>query len=537
MASFLLVTGAVPAFGIFKLARDSQMELLVRQAQLRMAKDLGERTVKVENSYRGLISESPPNSRMETLLERRLYPPPKAIRPTPWDLYLGSLFETEIEFTKPVHGGDDGKSKVGQDSAQSGFGQFLTLLRPVHYRTMSRTRDVFRASAVDHKWEWRRELVAKDGQKQRLILTNKGDHRLPQLASTVPALNLEREPLSLVILGIILGAMAWIAHFVTRYVFAHGLEGRANPETSVSPAGQNRLILVAAGTEPSHPWIEDPRIYHLDLRNENEWTPWLKQATGARIEDQKERIVMIHHLEYRYDDPESNTQKLQLFEKLLADNRRTVAAVSWADPSNFRFANVEPVDASDSAKPTELGRWLAIFDSFVRDYGKEARPVAAENMIGAEGRAANTDYLYASRYAYYRALWTVCSRQEQLALHQLSRYGLLNARNTEVASLLERGLIVCKPNLQLFENGFARFVQKAFQPWHLPLSDQEQAPSVWKVLKKVLLVVLYGAALFLFLTQREQFTATLTLLTGFTAGVPVLMKFLNVFGDTSKSVV
>ena len=161
----------------------------------------------------------------------------------------------------------------------------------------------------------------------------------------------------------------------------------------------------------------------------------------------------------------------------------------------------------------------------------------AENVIGAEGRGANTDYLYASRYAYYRALWTVCSRQEQLALHQLSRYGLLNARNTEASSLLERGLIVCKPNLQLFENGFTRFVQKAFQPWHLPLSDQEQAPSVWKVLKKVLLVVLYGAALFLFLTQREQFTATLTLLTGFTAGVPVLMKFLNLFSDTSKSVV
>ncbi len=132
--------------------------------------------------------------------------------------------------------------------------------------------------------------------------------------------------------------------------------------------------------------------------------------------------MFVHSLEYKYDEPEFNRTKLRLFERLLADNRRTVAAVSTVDPSSFRFGTPDANLSDENARKSELEqrRWLEIFDSFVRDYGTGSQaPLASEALetqLSDPSATPNTEYLYIRNYCHYRSLWASCSRDEQLAL-------------------------------------------------------------------------------------------------------------------------
>jgi len=502
VASLLLLFGAIPAFGLFKLAHDIQMVSMIKQTQLQLVKRLTERAARVENDY-GQIFRLP-RSRQEWL-DKRLHINPDE----PRDLYIGAMFLTKLEHPDkvPFPATPAVCSKISQ-----AFEAFVAYLQPMHHRTAGRKAEVFREDTVDRKWAWKRESrTGAAGIYEVLRLSDQRDAEFPQLASIIPAFHFVwwTPLLPLALFCLVYG----IARFLAQHLFA----GEAKP-ARVKPGEApallpHRLVLVPTGKDCSHPWAKtkDPAFTHLDIRDEPQWEPWRAAALGRAISGPATKIV-IHNLEFKYDEPPINVKKLELLEKLVADGRFAVMVLSSVHPEHFRFI---PPNADEAALTTAAdlrARWLCVFDTFASEYGKEA---TVPGMV--------------IEPADCQGIWASCSRDEQLALYQLARHGLINSRNSALPLLLARGLVVSTPKLEVQAGNLAAYVCKAFCPDDLRANEAEEMASGWKVMKKVIWIVICAALLFLFLTQREQFTATVGLMTAFTTAVPALLKFFGVF--------
>ena len=491
LGSLLLVIGAVPAVGFFKLAHDYRVDVMIEEGQLRMAKALIDRRSRIENEYRSLMDDAQ-SARRDELMRARL-------DARQLDLYTSCFFGTTLTNWAPA---------VAERRLSSFFeNALLERLRPLHYRTLTPTHGTFSRTALDtNAWVFHKELG-------RLTLMNRKEKDAFVLMSTIPALNLQKNAGGIVVLTVIFLGVCCLARFGARQLLALGLETRTAREIDPGSTGEDRLILIPADQEPAHPWLRDPKREHLDLRNADELKRWLESTTEESSGDSKP--LVIHYLDHKHQDAEFNRMKLRLMQKLTERNGREIAAVSAVEPTNFNFGAADAKD--DAARKTaedELGRWIAVFEPFARDYGKQAH-------AGLAGSS-------------YRAVWATCSLEEQLALFQLARYGFVNSRNPELARLIDRGVVVRRPDLQSFEPEFTRFVLKAFRPEKLPAHEQEQAPSAWNDLKKPLWIALIAIALFMFVTQRELFTTTTGVLGTFVAVIPGLIRFLNLF-DKEKA--
>jgi hypothetical protein len=563
LTSLLLLISALPAVGFFKIAHDVQMDLLVKQGQLRLVKALQERATRVENDFRAILGDS---TNLATVVQRRLERPlgeatPPSPSDQPLDLYLSAFFET-VQDSEPA---------TNRPPASDYFARLLHWLRPLHYRTAG-AEGLFRESAIENTWIWLKE---PSGPGEKLTLIKPGQPGVRVLRSQTHPLNLHKDLGGVVILMAILLVMYGLARFFARRVFLLWLEPRSIAADDPDAVGQNRLVLISSHREQFKPWVGRQDVQHIDIRNRAELDQWLQLSPGEDMRATREKTVVIDHFEYKFDDPQFNHDKLQLLEKLVADNRRTVIVLSTVDPSNFSFqeAGGPKDDAARAGSEAERLRWTTVFQSFLRDYGKDpetdpasaSAPTAApafrsdpfrrlrraarnlwrraftgEKPLSARSEARstrlpeprpqrNTDQALFRNHTYYRSLWATCSREEQLALYQLARYRFINSRNPELPLLMARGLIVRNPALQVVNNSFRRFVLAAFRSEDLLSNEREQAPSTWNLLKGPLRTSLILVALFLFVTQREMFSASMTIVAGFVTGLPALLKLVSLF--------
>ena len=129
---------------------------------------------------------------------------------------------------------------------------------------------------------------------------------------------------------------------------------------------------------------------------------------------------------------------------------------------------------------------------------------------------------------YYRAVWSTCTRDERMTLFRVAKDGLVSRRDPDLRPLMQRGFLVRDPSLRLMDESFRRFV--------LSVSAEEgvntyraDVESHWERLKAPLLLVLLGVIAFLFVTQKELFDSTLTLVSALTGGAVALLKLVGVF--------
>lgn len=134
----------------------------------------------------------------------------------------------------------------------------------------------------------------------------------------------------------------------------------------------------------------------------------------------------------------------------------------------------------------------------------------------------------------YRTVWHCCDEHERVVLEHVAQYGLTSTTSRRVVRrLLARGLLRKDPELRLMNRSFKRFVLEEERQREVVLLETKAGPSLWDRLR----LPLAGAALigvtFLAATQREAFNATLTMATGLTGLVPMLMKFTNLITQFS----
>jgi hypothetical protein len=132
----------------------------------------------------------------------------------------------------------------------------------------------------------------------------------------------------------------------------------------------------------------------------------------------------------------------------------------------------------------------------------------------------------------YRNVWQSCDEDERVVLEHVAQHGLTSTTSRRVVRrLLARGLLRKDPELRLMNRSFRRFVLEAERRREVVILESQAGPSLWDRLRLPLGAGALIGVTFLAATQREAFNATLTVATGVTGLVPMLMKFTNVLSQ------
>jgi hypothetical protein len=132
----------------------------------------------------------------------------------------------------------------------------------------------------------------------------------------------------------------------------------------------------------------------------------------------------------------------------------------------------------------------------------------------------------------YRNVWQSCDESERVVLEHVAQHGLTSTTSRRaVRRLLARGLLRKDPELRLMNRSFRRFVLEEERQREVVILESQAGPSLWDRLRLPLGAGALIGVTFLAATQREAFNATLTVATGLTGLVPVLMKFTNLLSQ------
>ena len=106
---------------------------------------------------------------------------------------------------------------------------------------------------------------------------------------------------------------------------------------------------------------------------------------------------------------------------------------------------------------------------------------------------------------------------------------MISPSNKDVRRLMQRGLVARDPALRLMDESFRRFVISVSHGEDIDAWRQAGGGSTWELIKVPILLVLLAILLFLFLTQKELYDSTISLVSALTAGVAILFRFLGMF--------
>jgi hypothetical protein len=301
-----------------------------------------------------------------------------------------------------------------------------------------------------------------------------------------------------------------------------------------------------------------------------------------------DRAILIPDLDAELDNVEAMQRKFALLEELVDNPTRTVVVLSQtplpvlndsiprepgssgADRARFErihkaFVVLDWRDVPNDAPPVDV----LIEDPLPpgwRTWAKRLSPArwrpadrlrTSEALLAREGRPNlflrricddirrsqpyRSDWLSREQVfdeieerasGYYRRVWNACSDDEKIVLTHIAQQGLANAASRRVVRrLLVRGLLFKDPGLRLMNDTFTRFVSSALCRTEAVRLEGEAEPSTWDRLRMPLAVAAASAGVFLYATQREMFDATLTVLGGVTAAVPVMFRMVSMIGD------
>jgi hypothetical protein len=105
--------------------------------------------------------------------------------------------------------------------------------------------------------------------------------------------------------------------------------------------------------------------------------------------------------------------------------------------------------------------------------------------------------------AYYRSLWSTCTKDERLVLYQLSKDGWANPQNRKaIQDLIRRGLVVKDSGFHVMNRSFRQFVLDYQYPEEVAAWDREVKKSTWRAVRSSLVVA--GAVLGIWLIYSQQ---------------------------------
>lgn len=393
------------------------------------------------------------------------------------------------------------------------------------------------------------------------------------LTSTSPGFISFANPLSFALAALV-AIMLLVAYFAVRFaarriVLLDMPSPRSIPILLADHVGRNYLVVSPKSFDIDAVFPRDRfRRIDLSITSPEQW--WRNET--ALEKPPRNLPVVIDRFEFKKDDAALNERKLQLVKEASKDETRRVFIVSALDPLGFPLSNGKPNGADGSTDATQTSangktagpadgaasgampgdhapdveRWCAALGSFARAYTfEQANPQAAALMLNAVAAGSHSENAPAGASSsaddeesiaekcdqaetYYRGAWSACSREERLTLFRVAQDGLVARFDPDLRRLMQWGLILRDPSLRLMDPSFRRFVLavSAAEGVNTYRADVE---SYWDRLKVPLLLILLGVIAFLFLTQKELYDSTISLVSALTGGAFALLKLFGMF--------
>ena len=592
IVALLVLMGVLPALTFYKVAYNEELKLFAKRSQLALVQGLGERYRRVKAQYSTERADAATNpspfgnksNEAQQFIDRRL----RERR----DIYTDfgtQLGQTAVQNTRPDPGLD---------------GLMTSLVRtvPSFNETSVEMEGLTQGGAADDIWKWRIPVDANNLLRRELPTNNEIvlNLHLPGRTDAIISTQLQRfgSTWRLGLLWITVGFVAivfllfGIVQFVVRKVFLLDLaENLYLPTSPTDAITQNVFLVQTSPLATTNGAVNgDPTsapYHYIDLSTKASQEEWVRKLE-AEVKAQSASAVVVDHFEFRMDDRNHNYQKLKFIKFLIGSNKHVLIKSSHL-PSSYPFTGTardtlkhRPNQSSDS--------WAEVMTHFRRSYESRANEQilleAIENLEGAlksnpaleyrKDRTLRLAELIKSECAgsvwlanigkelietlatedlqshqivaqltdraelCYLQIWNTCSSDEKLTLLHLAQDRLLSYRDRDIEPLMQKGLIVCMPDIRLMNETFKAFV---LQECLLDVDESAKLQSAeikarksshLESLQIPIFVGVVGVVLFLVLTQKDMFGSPLTLITAATTSIPTVFKVLSLFqGDNT----
>jgi hypothetical protein len=545
-ALLLAVLSILPAVSFFKLSYDLHVENMVKHGQVRM--------------MRGI----------EGRLQKGLPADPRH------GVYAASFFGTRV----PGEAEGQGHEHVHDRWLPRLLEDYLPLYNDVSAEMGRLSKD----AADDRGWHWERTAG-------RLVLHTEHGEGDPgvHLASLVPSFLLGLTDwtllgLSVIVLGLAMVGVVW---FLVRKILllrTHVPFWIDRLDLAAGSLGGN-VIRISRRRDPLRvPDRQDAAV--IDLAAAEGAVEAGTALDDAALADK--RLVFVDHFEHRLRDAAFNRAKRALLEDLVADPGRRVVVLSAVDPhlclvAGSSYGGIKGV--VDEGEREAWGSLLSEFETFDLDGPGDPQELAAaiERMRGelethppGAARLEREAWRYHVRACleavrtecsataplqaigmgllpaldlremdreqildeireraevYYRSLWASLADGEKLLLVHLAEEGLVNPKNRRpLQRLLSRGIARRDPALRVMNETFRGFVI-ANKHCVMAIERRDTEDSPWAQMKRPILTLLVGVAVFFFATQRDMFNTTLVFVTALAGALPQVLQLVGFFGS------
>jgi hypothetical protein len=552
MSLLQILLGMLPMLAFFKIAFHHENTLMVKAAQMQLARDLQARA---QDLWARIGSPEPPSDPKaaalavpdrQALYERRLT--------NSWDTYYRFFYDTRVDWNTRAAVNPFANRPSRGDLIDAG----LAYLRPHYNEQDVLTRSVANPAAADGAWWWtnragggistdRFESSTVTNRVGRLVYTKTGFHLPPD--GTAHTLSIDSaEPrwpgfsfvwfwpfLLLFCLPLL------ITFIIADKVLLLRIRPPAREATSMlgpdphpggAPFGPGRYLLLGPARSGKSlllradrfASLEPGKFHRVDLRRADD-QKWLEPEREDELLAATDRAIVVDHLDHDLDAPAFNHKKLRFLERLLRDERRTVVLVSNVHPLHFAMGESsagrgDNEQGTPSPSTSDVNAWVDALMAFKNLYCHrrctDASPADPEGHILPDARAL------------YRSVWMICSPVEQEILHQVAQRRLISSYLPELPCLLDRGLLRRNPALTLFSHGFQHFVLSAYRPGAPIPGVPSGATNLWQSLKGPAVTVLVILAGFLVATQQDLWQNTVAWGTAFVGGIGVFAKVFEV---------
>ncbi len=203
------------------------------------------------------------------------------------------------------------------------------------------------------------------------------------------------------------------------------------------------------------------------------------------------------------DEREFAAQTLTFVERAVYGDSASVHLASDRDPLTCL--------REGGATPAELDRWVRVLRSFKRE------------CVGISKEAAAA--FDTSDSPYYESVWNACSLDERLVLRQLAEEGVVNPQSQGVVGrLLQAGLVVRSPALQIVNDSFRDFVLQAATPGQVSAWERSGVAIPWSLIEVTMLTVVVTLAGLLVVTQQQLLNAWIGFIPAFLPAAQKLVR-------------
>ncbi|MBI4657850.1 MAG: cache domain-containing protein [Verrucomicrobia bacterium] len=521
-AGWLLVMVAIlPVLVFFKVAFTNETGLLVKQAQLGLAKDLQARRERIWTELNSPKDGDRPGSDswdVSKFFERRLT--------NTWDVYSTPFFNTTFEISTQC------VCHATTRPSRDAFNAFLAALRPHFTEFDVQTRGLMPDASSDAAWTWTRS-------RSGLALCKPGLYGPGN--DTMVSLHVRSKPPGLPDFEFL--SFLWVPPFLLLLAVPFGviyvvgrkvllLEAEPFSESGNAPRRAGCHLVLGPPRIGKSRFLNDehfdalkPGMFRrIDLRHAED-RKWLEPPELEKLLQETDKAVAVDHFEYGQDDPKLTRVKLRFLQELLHDEYRAVVVVSNVHPLHLRM---EPSEGGGDSKASVIPpqeQWTQVLAAFKKIHLGEAELASLGTPVAGETATFVR--------SHYLPLWNTCSPAEQGLLYQVAQGQLIHSAQPELRALLSRRVLKRDPRLRLACEGLRRFILAHHTPDPIALAPAAEQGGVWNALKGPAATVLILSAGFFFWTQPEVWNKSVGLATAFVTGLGALVKVFDLLQKSS----